>query len=191
MSKNKKGFTLAELLIVVSVIAILVGITLPIFSYQLEKARRAVDMANVRNIMAVLKNGMNSNDIEFSSKKASYGDYYASIAIVVNKDDMKAYASGNVKIDGKDFASGDNNYSRLYDYLKKCGISGYTLSSKSTNNDGWQYYAVIIYSDGSSRICSGIEDQSNKYEDASNFEQYTDYWKTNTQKSNIEIAMGL
>ncbi len=125
MSKNKKGFTLAELLIVVSVIAILVGITLPIFSYQLEKARRAVDMANVRNIMAVLKNGMNSNDIEFSSKKASYGDYYASIAIVVNKDGMKAYASGNVKIDGKDFDSGDSNYSRLYDYLKKSGISGY------------------------------------------------------------------
>ena len=45
---NKKGFTLAELLIVVAIIAILVAIAIPIFTSQLEKAREATDAANIR-----------------------------------------------------------------------------------------------------------------------------------------------
>ena len=46
--KNKKGFTLAELLIVVAIIAVLVAISIPIFNTQLEKAREATDAANLR-----------------------------------------------------------------------------------------------------------------------------------------------
>ena len=40
--------SLAELLIVVAIIAVLVAISIPIFSSQLEKAREAVDAANIR-----------------------------------------------------------------------------------------------------------------------------------------------
>ena len=46
---NKKGFTLAELLIVVAIIAVLVAIAIPVFSAQLEKSRDATDLANVRS----------------------------------------------------------------------------------------------------------------------------------------------
>ena len=45
---NKKGFTLAELLIVVAIIAVLVAVSIPIFTSQLEKAREATDEANLR-----------------------------------------------------------------------------------------------------------------------------------------------
>ncbi len=45
---NKKGFTLAELLIVVAIIAVLVAIAIPVFTSQLEKAREATDLANIR-----------------------------------------------------------------------------------------------------------------------------------------------
>ena len=45
---NKKGFTLAELLIVVAIIAVLVAIAIPVFTAQLEKAREATDAANIR-----------------------------------------------------------------------------------------------------------------------------------------------
>lgn len=45
---NKKGFTLAELLVVVAIIAVLVAIAIPIFTSQLEKSREAVDAANIR-----------------------------------------------------------------------------------------------------------------------------------------------
>ncbi|MDD6351045.1 MAG: prepilin-type N-terminal cleavage/methylation domain-containing protein [Lachnospiraceae bacterium] len=48
-TKNKKGFTLAELLIVVAIIAVLVAISIPIFTSQLEKSRIATDQANVRS----------------------------------------------------------------------------------------------------------------------------------------------
>ena len=48
MQKNKKGFTLAELLIVVAIIAVLVAISIPIFTSQLEKSRDAVSVANIR-----------------------------------------------------------------------------------------------------------------------------------------------
>ncbi|MCH4207537.1 MAG: prepilin-type N-terminal cleavage/methylation domain-containing protein [Solobacterium sp.] len=46
--KNKKGFTLAELLVVVAIIAVLVAVSVPIFTAQLEKAREATDIANMR-----------------------------------------------------------------------------------------------------------------------------------------------
>ena len=54
MKKNNKGFTLAELLIVVAIIAVLVAIAIPIFTAQLEKSREATDLANVRSAYAEL-----------------------------------------------------------------------------------------------------------------------------------------
>ena len=50
--RNNKGFTLAELLIVVAIIAVLVAISIPIFTAQLEKAREATDAANLRSAYA-------------------------------------------------------------------------------------------------------------------------------------------
>ena len=48
LRKNEKGFTLAELLIVVAIIGVLVAISIPIFTSQLEKNRDAVSIANIR-----------------------------------------------------------------------------------------------------------------------------------------------
>lgn len=59
---NKHGFTLAELLIVVAIIAVLVAISIPIFTSQLEKSREAVDMANIRAAYAEASAEMLTND---------------------------------------------------------------------------------------------------------------------------------
>ncbi len=48
MKNNKKGFTLAELLVVVAIIAVLVAIAIPVFSGATKKAELAADVANVR-----------------------------------------------------------------------------------------------------------------------------------------------
>lgn len=45
---NKKGFTLAELLVVVAIVGILVAISIPVFTSQLAKARKATNQANMR-----------------------------------------------------------------------------------------------------------------------------------------------
>ncbi len=49
---NKKGFTLAELLIVVAIIGVLTAIAIPVFTSQLEKSREATDAANIRSAYA-------------------------------------------------------------------------------------------------------------------------------------------
>ncbi len=48
LKNSKKGFTLAELLIVVAIIGVLVAISIPIFTSQLRKARLATNQANAR-----------------------------------------------------------------------------------------------------------------------------------------------
>lgn len=48
MKKNNKGFTLAELLIVVAIIGVLIAIAVPTFSTQLKNAKLAADVSNVR-----------------------------------------------------------------------------------------------------------------------------------------------
>ena len=59
---GKKGFTLAELLIVVAIIAVLVAISIPIFSAQLEKSREATDAANIRSAYAEVSADLLSDD---------------------------------------------------------------------------------------------------------------------------------
>lgn len=49
---NKKGFTLAELLVVVAIIAVLVAVSIPIFSAQTKKANLATNQANARAAQA-------------------------------------------------------------------------------------------------------------------------------------------
>nr|WP_294681524.1 prepilin-type N-terminal cleavage/methylation domain-containing protein [uncultured Anaerotignum sp.] len=46
--KERKGFTMAELLIVVAIVAVLVAVSIPVFTGHLEKARQATDAANIR-----------------------------------------------------------------------------------------------------------------------------------------------
>ena len=61
MRKNKKGFTLAELLIVVAIIAVLTAIAIPVFTSQLEKSRDAVTLSNVRSAYAMAQSAWLTN----------------------------------------------------------------------------------------------------------------------------------
>jgi len=54
-ARDKKGFTLMEMLIVVAIIAVLIAIAIPTFSSQLNKANIATDQANVRSAYAVMQ----------------------------------------------------------------------------------------------------------------------------------------
>jgi len=78
MKKNRKGFTLAELLIVVAIIAVLVAIAIPVFTTQLEKSREATDAANIRSaysevIAQVLEDGKEDITATVSKKQVQDG----------------------------------------------------------------------------------------------------------------------
>ncbi len=60
--KNRKAFTLMEMLIVVAIIAILVAIAIPTFNNAMAKSRAATDLANIRSgYAAALMNAMTEN----------------------------------------------------------------------------------------------------------------------------------
>ena len=68
MKKNNKGFTLMELLIVIAIIVVLVAIAIPVFNAQLEKAREATDMANIRAAYAEVSADFIMNEDATASK---------------------------------------------------------------------------------------------------------------------------
>ena len=72
MKYKNKGFTLAELLIVVAIIAVLVAISIPIFSEELEKGREATDAANIRSEYAEMMSEVVSGTYDYSKDKDKY-----------------------------------------------------------------------------------------------------------------------
>lgn len=70
---NKKGFTLAELLVVVAILAVLVAVSIPIFTGRLNAAKESTDAANLRAAKAAAVNA-------YMAAKDTDGATYAYIA---------------------------------------------------------------------------------------------------------------
>lgn len=109
LKKNKKGFTLAELLIVVAIIGVLVAISIPIFTSQLEKAREAVDMANIRSAYAEVSADVLTDPKEVTTSNSGYemkydnGVYTATIT--ATQQDKTKWTGDAPKIGGTSVAA--------------------------------------------------------------------------------------
>ena len=111
LRRNKKGFTLAELLIVVAIIGVLVAISIPIFTSQLEKAREATDAANIRAAYAAVSTDVltdpgkddTQNNVTYKAGSEGKGGTYTTTVTAVQK--QKNWQSSIGKIGGQDVAA--------------------------------------------------------------------------------------
>ncbi len=120
---NKKGFTLAELLIVVAIVAVLVAISIPIFNGKLKKAKIATDQANVR-----------------AAKAAAVAEY---LTEETHKDGTYFYDAENGKlVDNAEALKKVNGYNKLTisdtDAIKKIPTAEYK------NADAADKYALKV-----------------------------------------------
>ncbi len=71
--KNKKGFTLIELIVVVAILAILAAVAIPSFIGLRDEAEKGVAIANASSLASAV-NVKNAMDGSILTKPASYGD---------------------------------------------------------------------------------------------------------------------
>ena len=115
--RNRKGFTLMEMLIVVAIIAILIAVAIPTFSSALTKAKAATDEANLRALKGLIVTDYLANEASFT-----HNESYAL------NDDGSAYVTGT---DGMPSKSGTG------DIYYTCTVSGTTYTFEAnTGIDG-------------------------------------------------------
>lgn len=72
--KNKKGFTIVELVIVIAVIAILAAVLIPTFSNIVDRANKAAAQADAKNLWT-------QYCVDVTEKNESYADFNGYIVI--------------------------------------------------------------------------------------------------------------
>lgn len=92
-TKSRKGFTLAELLIVVAIIGVLVAIAIPVFSSQLTKAREEVDKANLRSATSL---AVTDYVLAHPDGTGSETTYHAFVKTEGNTSNMQVSTSGTL-----------------------------------------------------------------------------------------------
>ena len=156
--RNKQGFTLAELLVVVAIIAVLVGIAIPVFTSQLEKAREATDAANIRDAYAeVMTKAISTDDestitVSLTQKKNAWQTTF----------DFPCEEIGKPKVDGTAAVSYKNGAAVITYDGKNSSDTKSTLEAIKTNATDY-VYEKIKSDKGTSKRGTLYRDQGNYF----------------------------
>ncbi len=104
--RERNGFTLAELLIVVAIIAVLVAVAIPVFTSQLDKARVATEQANARSTYAEAAAGYISDPASWNA--GSYTKTYDGVTYTPSQSNSGA--SWAVSLTNKKSSGGAATY---------------------------------------------------------------------------------
>lgn len=99
--RSRKGFTLAELLVVTAIIAVLVAISIPIFTSQLHKSKVATDWANLRAYYS---------ELQYDYLETQTYKYDFTHGIIQITDDMCELNGGTAWLS----VNGENGYQIIY-----------------------------------------------------------------------------
>ena len=136
---NNKGFTLAELLIVVAIIAVLVAIAIPVFTTQLERARETADLANLRSAYGELVTEYLSRDL------STNGTLSATVPVTqrttgwqtLSDSTSNARIGTSITVDGSSTTAGVAIVARTSgDYKLIITADGHVYDSKDTTKNG-------------------------------------------------------
>ena len=84
--KSQKGFTLAELLVVVAIIAVLVAVAIPVFGASQKKAKLAADHAAIRDAYAIVQIANNLQEVEIDGVTKTFDQFTDDQLFVLSKD---------------------------------------------------------------------------------------------------------
>lgn len=119
MKINKKGFTLVELLVVIAIITVLVSITLPIFSNQIETTKEKSDTTLMSNACA-LASSYETSKTEINgkliTKYTENNPLYYSTSGDLTSEVPNAYGEGTSKDNSTSYTSCNGSYISSYDY---------------------------------------------------------------------------
>lgn len=172
MKKSREGFTLAELLIVIAIIAVLVAVAIPVFGSQLEKSREAADLANVRaayaEVLTEANMGIYNKEVIVNLKQKQYDWQSADVITIggishsVKEGDTynwrgKPGAGGHCEIsfdqeNGTKFVwsgagtSASNSYDMSEDFFKTLESSGCLNDAKISSNNNFEIDSKASFS---------------------------------------------
>ena len=136
MKREKNGFTLAELLIVVAIIAVLVAISIPIFTSQLEKAREAVDLSNIRSAYSIIQTSIMTGNAPDGNAVVEDSAFY----IYTSSGTFKRH-SYLEPVDDSEVCKLKSKNADLSEYINM------DISSPDQTT-GWKDYVIVIYYSG-------------------------------------------
>lgn len=149
MKKSRKGFTLAELLIVVAIIAVLVAVAIPVFGNQLEKSREAADLANVRaayaEVLTEANMGIYNEPVTVNLKQKQY-DWQSADVITIGGISHSVKGGDTENWIGKPGANGTCQISFDQEKGTKFVWSGDGTSASNSYNMNEDFFKTLVNS---------------------------------------------